>query len=304
MKFSFEELKDLSSIDGGRFRVATYDAAVSFCNDFAGAHYENFPVASHFLPSKYRKHIVAVYTFARIADDIADENLDIPAGERLALLREYADNYKKENTKNPVFTALAKTIRQYNIPNTPFDKLLHAFERDIEFTQAKDIKDLYDYCTYSANPIGELVLRIFGIYTPESATLSDSVCTALQLTNFWQDFSRDIDKKRIFIPADFLQKYNLSNDDIYNKNLSPELGKCINELIDLTEKEFIKGSDLPLHIPRFGLRTEIRASILGGMMILDKCRILNKNLLNYRPKLEKSDIFTIFVKSILGKKIK
>jgi len=301
VNLSFDELKELSSVSGGRYKTDNYEDAVLFCNQFATSHYENFPVASHFLPRPKRRHIVAVYTFARVADDIADENLDIPDTERLALLQEYSENYHKENTTNPIFLALAKTIKEFNIPYMPFDKLLQAFARDINFTQAQTIADLYDYCTYSANPIGELVLRIFGIYTPESAELSDSVCTALQLTNFWQDFSRDIDKKRIFIPVDFLQKYHLTNDDIFNKNISPKLGECINELINITNNEFIKGKNLARLIPQFGLRTEIRASILGGQSILQKCRDLGENLLNFRPKLEKSDIFTIFVKSIMGK---
>jgi squalene synthase HpnC len=302
VKYSFDELRELSSVDGGRFAVDSYAAAVSFCNKFATAHYENFPVASYFLSRKYRWHIVAVYTFARIADDIADENLNISAAERLALLQEYSENYGKKVNTNPVFVALAKTIAEFDIPHMPFDKLLQAFRRDINFTQAETLADLYDYCTYSANPIGELVLRIFGIYTPDIANLSDSVCTALQLTNFWQDFSRDIEKKRIFIPIDLLNKYNLTNGSIYKHTGSLALADCIEELIDMTDNEFNKGDNLPNHIPYFGLRTEIRASILGGRKILDMCRIMKTDLLKFRPKLEKSDIFIIFVKSLLGKK--
>ena len=304
MKFSYKELQDLSTVEGGRFRTSTLDDAFNFCYSFAKSHYENFPVASHLIKKEKRKHIVAVYTFARIADDIADENLDAPADERNKLLQEFKNNYKQEHSTNPVFLALNKTIEEFSLPYEPFDKLLVAFERDIYFKQARGIDDLYDYCTYSANPVGELVLRIYNSYNDATAPLSDSICTALQLTNFWQDISRDIEKNRIFIPLNFLEKYNLKNEDVLNRKKTKEFADCISELILITKDEFKKGQQLPGTIKDLGLKYELKITINGGYRVLEKCNELQENLLDKRPELNKSDIFTILVKSILGKKIK
>ncbi len=299
MKFTFEQLSELASAEGGRYAVRTYTEAKEFCTNYAKSHYENFPVASRFIPRKFRNHIAAVYTFARIADDIADENLNVPANIRYELLKKYAVNFKDEKeTTNPVFLALRHTIEKLSLPLTPLDKLLVAFERDIFFRQPETIDDLYDYCTYSANPIGELVLYIFGAYNETTKQKSDSICTALQLTNFWQDLSRDLEKERIFIPSDFLKKYNINNKDLYAKKTSENIGKCLMELIDITEGEFSKGSDLHKHLPVFRFRLEIKASVAGGMAVLNKCRQTAGELLNRRPKLEKWDFFVILVKSL------
>jgi squalene synthase HpnC len=300
VKFTFEQLADLSNVEGGRFAVSNYSEAEEFCRVYAKSHYENFPVASRFLPRRYRKHIATVYTFARIADDIADENLNVPANIRFELLKKYGVNYKlNSDTTNPVFLALRHTMEELALPFEPFDKLLVAFERDVFFRQPKTVEDLYDYCTYSANPIGELVLRIFDAYNETTRRKSDSICTSLQLTNFWQDLSRDLEKGRLFIPSDYLQKYDINSNDLFEKKQSENLKECLIELINITELEFFKGYDLYKHLPGYRLPREIKASVLGGLTILKKCRQLNKDLLNIRPKLEKSDIFVILVKSLL-----
>ena len=304
MKFSYQDLQDLSSVSGGHFRTSSYDDAVKFCENLAKSHYENFPVASLLVKKDKRRHIVAVYTFARIADDIADENINIPADKRNELLQQFADNYKHNKTTNPIFLALNRTIDTFSLSYEPFDKLLSAFHRDIYFEQAKTVAELYDYCSYSANPIGELVLRIYGAYTPETELLSNSICTALQLTNFWQDLSIDSSKNRIFIPLDILAKHNLTNDDILNGRCTDALSACLTELIDITKSEYLKGQNLPAKINDFGLRNELRITLQGGYFVLKKCAALKEKLLITRPKLIKSDIFFILVNMLLGKKIK
>lgn len=298
MQIANEDLDHLIQKDGGKFNCSCADEAYAFCEKIAKGHYENFPVGSLFIPKAKRKHVFAVYCFARIADDIADE-LDLDKAARLKMLNDFDALQKKGyNDGNPVFMALADTKDKLKIPDEPFTKLIRAFSRDVDFRQPEDMKDLFDYCSNSANPVGELVLRIFGLYNEKTAKYSDNICTALQLANFWQDFSLDLNKNRVYIPISLMTKYGINYIDASSLAKNEKTGHLLNELYDLTQKLFEKGKPLIKYLKPLRLKWEITATIKGGESILHKTRSLGNNIFFKRPKLTKADIFSIFIKSI------
>ena len=301
--FDLQQLKDLSSASGGRYQTGTLTDARKFCKKITTQHYENFPVASLLLPKAVREHIYGIYCFARIADDIADEKYDITQENRLRLLEEYQNNFIKsdETTNNPVFSALHDTIKIKQLPHEPFLKLLEAFRRDIMFRQADSFDDLLEYCSYSANPVGEIILRLFNEYNESNNKFSDNICTALQLTNFWQDISVDRKNNRCYIPKDAFNKHGIDIVDYYRDNDKSIFSGCLNELFDHTEKLFESGRQLTQSVKSSGLRQELKVTILGGKTMLKKCRSLSIKLFNERPKLNKIDFFSIFVRFIFNK---
>ncbi len=298
MKYSPDELLELASTDGGRFYNADIESAYAFCKKLTLSHYENFPVGSMLFPKNIRQHIFAIYSFARIADDIADEMTDEPIDKRIETLSNYENLINGKVEGNPIFMALQNTIREMALPVLPFQKLLIAFKRDILFRQAETIDDLVDYCSFSANPVGELILRLFGLYNETTAPLSDKICTALQLTNFWQDFSIDLGKNRLFIPNIYIQKYNLIKDNLLETKNSSKLLLCLTELFDFTGKLFDEGKLLIPYLKPFRLKMEIKATVTGGEAVLKKIRKNGLNTINSRPKLLLNDIIKIFFKSI------
>lgn len=288
--------------DGGIYKVQSVDEAFEFCRHITISHYENFPVASYLIPKSLRKYVNAIYTFARIADDIGDELTSISKEERLKALDDYDKLLLKNDVQqsgNPVFLAIHKTMNDKNIPVESLQKLLIAFRRDVEFIPANTIEDLLDYCSYSANPVGELVLRLFNNYNEITAPLSDKICTGLQLANFWQDLSIDLKNGRVYIPSANLKKHQieLQNNSIIDSN--ENLFNCLNELYLQTEKYLREGYKLIEYLNYYRLRLEIKASVLGGLEIVKKCRDLGTNIINIRPKHSKSDFINIFVKAII-----
>ncbi len=304
MKFTAEELFELTSLDGGRFKSNSVAEGYDFCRKLAVSHYENFPVASILLPKDQRHHVFAVYAFARIADDIADELTELEKEKRIEALIDYDEILTRsivagEDLFNPVFLALRHTMQVKMIPPIPFQKLLTAFRRDMEFKQPQSIADLTDYCFYSANPVGELVLRIFNIFNAKTSYFSDNICTALQMVNFWQDLSVDLQKGRLFIPDDILKKYGLQKENLHDKKYSHKLSKVLKELYDTTENFFETGKEIIQYLKPLRLKKEIEVTIDGGETILKKIRDLDVGILNKRPKLNKIDIFRIFSRSII-----
>ncbi len=303
MKFTFEELDELTKEHGGRFGVDSSDSAFEFCRILSQTHYENFPVASFLIKKAWRKYIFAVYAFARIADDIADEIIQIPEEDRINLLNNLDKLIQTEDfsrIKNPVIKALIITIRDKKIPIEPFQNLLTAYKMDINFKQAETFYELMDYCKYSAEPIGELVLRITDNYSDQNILLSDKICSALQLINFWQDFSLDLMKNRVFIPMEYLAKYDLEVNDLFERKKTHNLNSCLNELYDRTEILLREGSELIKYLKNLRLKLEIKATVLGGATILNKIRKLQANILVKRPKLSKAEFFLIFIKLFLN----
>lgn len=307
MFFSVEDINDLTSISGGAQKVASIEEAFMFCERIAKKHYENFPVGSFVVPKYLRRHFYSVYTYSRLADDIADEYVKTE-GKALSLdkidkLENFLNSNFSQTSGNPVFIALATTIKELSIPIKPFLDLLVAFRMDIDFEQANTFDDLMEYCKYSANPIGEIVLRMFGEYDNRKALKSDAICTALQLTNFWQDFSRDLPDGRLFIPKSFMKMYDLSINDLLNTEKKRNLQTCLNDLFKLTYELFEKGRSLPTVVKSARLGTELKMIILGGEKMLAKIVRLNSDLMVQRPKLNKADLVKILFKSLIIRNI-
>lgn len=308
MKLTAKQIIDLTTPDGGEFGVSSVGNGFDFCKKLAG-HYENFPVGSVLIPAKFRNNFFAVYAFARLGDDIADELSEIGKANQLAaldrmesLILDFSTEISDNKKQNPIFLALHFVLSQKIIPALPFQKLLNAFRSDILFVQAQDFSKVEAYCQNSANPVGELVLRIFDLYNSQTAPFSDAICTGLQLANFWQDISVDSKHGRIYIPQDLLKKYKLQTDDLLSGKFSPIFRKnfkyCLSELGEITQSYFNRGKNLLPHLPSLRLRLEIAVILQSGLAILNKSLKLEDKLLDKRPKLTKSDYFLIGLRAL------
>lgn len=244
-----------------------------WCRALARSHYENFPVASIFLPAQLRNPIAAIYAFARSADDIADEG-DTSADERLQQLdtMELALNAIASGTTPdaPLYRALADTITRNNLPIDLFNALLSAFRQDIRKNRYADFGEVIDYCRRSANPVGRLLLHLTGQASERNLAMSDALCSALQLVNFLQDIEQDYrERGRIYIPQDEMQHFAVSEEDIGQRRNSAQLRLLVQHQIQRASKLLRAGSPLAKTLKgRFGL--ELRAIILGGTRILEK----------------------------------
>ncbi len=265
---------------------------------FAKNHYENFPVISFLVPKHLQKHIAIVYKFARLADDIADET-NLPSDKRLSLLEDFSHKFNqalKNEFSNPFWEALINTINLFNLTPENFSRLLIAFKSDIRFTRFQTFPEILNYCSNSANPVGRIILELFGIREEKAIAYSDNVCTALQLINFYQDVSIDIKQNRIYIPEDELQKFSVTLDEIKKTNFSDNFRKLMKFQIERVDSMFREGRNILSYLP-FRLKIEIAWTILGGEKISSKIKEKNYNVLNYRPKINISDVSMILAKS-------
>jgi squalene synthase HpnC len=250
-------------------------------------HYENFPVASFLLPATLRPAVRALYTFARGADDIADEG-DASDEQRIAALNSYAEQLAKiergEAPDDPQFQLLQGVIHQYYLPIQPLYQLLSAFKQDVVKKRYQDYDELSDYCARSANPVGQLILHLYGKVTPENMRDANAICTALQLINFWQDVAVDWEKQRIYLPQDEMQRYGVTELSIENQVCDAAWRKLMQFEISRTRELMMSGSQLACRLPgRIGL--ELRAVVQGGLRILDKIELKQENVFQARPKL-------------------
>jgi squalene synthase HpnC len=267
-------------------------------------HYENFPVASILLPSHLRRPIELIYQFARSADDFADEG-NVPIAERLANLSAYAHELDliEAGTKSEsaLFQALGLTIREYNLPVQLFRDLLDAFKQDVTKTTYTNFAELRDYCRRSANPIGRLLLHLFHATEADNLTMSDDICSALQLINHWQDVAIDWQKNdggRVYLPADELAYYGLSKSDIERGECSTAWREMMRFQTARARKMMQRGAPLSHKMTgRFG--AELRLIVAGGMAIVDKIDAINGDVFRHRPKLTKWDWLTIAPAAIL-----
>jgi phytoene synthase len=265
------------------------------CLAIARAHYENFPVASLLMPRHMRRDIAAVYAFARAADDFADEG-DRPADVRHALLDEWAHRLRAaaagtardDGTEaGAIFAALEQTMAARNLPPALFTDLLSAFRQDVDVTRYATWADLMDYCRRSANPIGRLVLRIATPAHTVDAALdasSDALCTALQLTNFWQDLERDAEKGRVYLPADLLALQGIDASAIAAREMTPSLMAALIDAATRTRNLFEWGRFVCEQV-RGRLGLELRATWLGGTRILDRLEASGFDVFARRPSL-------------------
>jgi phytoene synthase len=249
----------------------TPDEAFRICGEIAAKHYENFPVASLFLPEERRPYIQAIYAFSRMADDFADEPGMVGA-ERIARLRDWElmlEECYQGRAEHPVFVALGETVRKNRIPIGLLKDLLAAFTRDVRQNRYETYDELLDYCRCSANPIGRLVLMVFGHADERLFALSDRICTALQLTNFWQDIFVDLEKDRLYLPLEEMRRFGYTPGMWKNGETGPPFRELMAFQVERTKALFYDGAELPELVEK-DLQVELKLVWLGGMSILDR----------------------------------
>jgi squalene synthase HpnC len=275
--------------------------AREYCAHLARTHYENFSVASWFLPRPLRQHFFNVYAYCRISDDLGDEVGDTAAS--LELFDQWQcelDACYEGSPKHPVFVALAETVRQFDIPKHEFSDLLIAFRQDQTITRFDTFQDLLGYCQYSANPVGHLVLYLCGYGDAERQQLSDFTCTALQLANFWQDVSVDYDKDRIYLPLEDLRRYGVSEDDIAHKRNTPAFCEMLKFEVERAREWFRQGSPLVVKVDR-ELAIDLDLFSRGGMEILNAIEKHKFAVLGNRPAISKSRKLALVAHAALAK---
>ena len=276
--------------------------AYAACEALAQSHYENFPVASKLMPSHLRPHVAAIYAFARTADDFADEP-GRENGERLHLLGEWRRRLHQPGAGNrepdaAVFFALHDTIDRFKLPLQLFDDLLDAFVQDVTTTRYSTWTDVLDYCRRSANPIGRLVLRLSGYEHDELDRASDAVCTALQLTNFWQDLAIDFERGRLYVPEEAWRSHHADPSALAAKHLTPEWASTLRDCGARTRDLFLQGRPVCDGVSG-RLRYELRATWLGGTRILDRLDRSGFDVFTARPKLGPADALVIAFETLL-----
>jgi len=280
-------------------------AAYTECRRLAARHYENFPVASWLVPPDKRDALAVIYAFARYADDFADE----PGIQgRLAALADWRSKLTRcfaGNAEHPVFIALADVVQKFGLSYEHFENLIRAFESDARVNRRDDFVSLLDYCRCSANPVGRLVLELFGHRSPELFSLSDNICTALQLTNFWQDAAVDLSRDRIYLPLEELEQFGLcvndlsqlmAADSIPPKVLFNRWQELMAFQVHRTRELFGRGRMLPERVvPE--LRRQLRLTWLGGTTILARIETVGYDVFRRRPELSKWDFIRLYFKA-------
>jgi len=268
------------------------------CTQLARSHYENFPVASWLLPARMRPHVAAVYAFARVADDLAAEGTARPE-QRQARLRAWQDRLHRaaagEAHHGPldrdalILTAVGHSIRSLDLPITLFDDLVSAFGQDTTTTRYASWCELLEYCARSANPVGRLVLRIAGYRDAALDRSADALCTALQLTNFWQDFGHDWRMGRLYVPGDVQQACGAREETLGRGRLDPAWVRAIEACVTFTRARFAEGRAVCQGV-RGRLGLELRFTWLGGVRILDRVERGRVDLVDRRPALGATDV--------------
>lgn len=265
------------------------------CREINQNHYENFPVASMLLPKHIRPAIDAIYAFARTADDFADEaEFD---GQRLERIDEWEQKLLADSATDPIFIALHHAIAKHEIPVQLLQDLLTAYRMDVQKSRHESFDDLIFYCKHSANPVGRLVLWLFGFRDESVFELSDEICTGLQLANFWQDVAIDLKKDRIYLPKEDLLAFQVSEQDLFAHKVSPEFKKLMQFQVVRTREIFRAGHALMDHL-KGRLNLEIRLTWLGGFEILRRIEAVDYDVYNRRPKLSKADFLRLFCKAL------
>lgn len=277
-------------------RPLTLRQSRRYCRQLAHQHYENFTVASRLVPRRLRQHVCNVYAYCRWADDLADE---IGDPQRSLALLEWWEKQLSEcylgHAVHPVFITLAETIRQFNIPAEPFANLLVAFRQDQRVTRYETVDQLLDYCRYSANPVGRLVLYLGGCHTPERARLSDSICTGLQLANFWQDVARDWDNGRIYLPQIDCRRFGYDETGFARREPSEAFRRLLATEVDQAERFLREGMPLAAQMSP-GLQVPVALFVQGGLAALEAIRRQNYDVWTRRPTVSKLEKLRLLVR--------
>lgn len=278
----------------------TLDAAFERCERLARSHYENFPVASRLVPAALRPYVWSIYAFARIADDYADEpQHEGHRLERLDAWESRLDRCLEGRADHPVFVALGETVRRFDLPDRWLRDLLDAFRQDCTVARYETWAQLLDYCRRSANPVGRLMLRLFGYRDERRDAWSDSICTALQLTNFWQDVGVDFSRGRVYLPEEDRACHGVSEEDLAGGRVTPGFRALLGEMVARTRDCFEAGRPLPGSV-RGRLGLELRCVWLGGTRILDKIEQAGYDVFRRRPALSRTDLLRAAGRALLG----
>jgi squalene synthase HpnC len=275
--------------------------ARAYCRQLARSHYENFSVATWFLPKRLRQHFYNVYAYCRISDDLGDE-VGNPQ-QSLVLL----DQWEAElnacyagSPRHPVFVALAETVKTCGIPRHEFSDLLIAFRRDQTVTRFETFDEVLGYCRYSANPVGHLVLYLCGYSDAERQQLSDYTCTALQLANFWQDVFVDYGKGRIYLPLEDLRRFDVTGEDIAGRRATPEFIAMMKFEVERAREWFARGLPLVKMVSR-ELAIDIELFSRGGQEILKAIERQGFDVLRSRPVISKARKLLLVARAASGK---
>jgi squalene synthase HpnC len=284
----------------------TLAEARAWCKNLAETHYENFHVASWFLPEALRPHFHSIYAYCRVSDDLGDEVGD--TDQSLALLDHWGaelDACYAGVTRHPVFVALAETIRACGIPKEPFADLLVAFRQDQKTTRFETMQQVREYCRYSANPVGRLVLYASGEAAEgreqaERFALSDATCTALQLANFWQDVKVDWTKDRVYLPQQDMRRFGVTDETIAGGVLTPEFRNLMRYEVGYARSLFTQGLPLIGKVNR-ELALDLDLFSRGGLAILKAVELQGYDVLKSRPSISKGAKFALALRAVAGK---
>jgi squalene synthase HpnC len=274
------------------------EMAEAHCRTLAGGHYENFPVQSFALPKDLRQDFANVYAFCRWADDLGDEVADPHDALRLlAWWQSELDAAFAGEARHPVFVALRKTIARHELEQTPFDDLISAFRQDQTKTNYKDFDELRDYCRRSADPVGRIVLRMCRSDTGENIAASDSVCTGLQLINFWQDVARDFHIGRVYLPKEDRLRFGYRDEDLAERRTTPEFIELMRFEVDRARNMLAEGLPLADRMPG-RLKVVIALFALGGLRICDRVEAIGFRVWDQRPTIKKTDALRLIPKAV------
>ena len=293
------EPKDFVASSEEMARAYTPAEAIAYTKWLATHHYENFHVVSVLLPKHLHQDFYNVYSFCRWADDLGDEigdkneSLRLLAWWRTELERAYAGE-----ATHPVYVALRETIKRHDLPAEPFHDLITAFEHDQRVTRYRNWHEVLDYCKYSANPVGRLVLYLCGYRDAERQRMSDATCSALQLANFWQDVAVDLGKDRIYLPLDILEKHGSSEADVVARRATPQFRAAMREAIAKARELFYEGLPLARTVDR-RLSLDLELFSRGGLKILEKIEAQDCDVLSRRPAISKSERVQLLVSTLV-----
>ncbi len=276
------------------------EAAYRYCERLATSHYENFPVASRFVPAPLRPHVWAIYAFARTADDFSDEpRFEGRRREALEAWERYLETAYHRDIDHPIFLALRDAVRRHNIPLGPLKSLITAFRMDLTKHRYASFAELRNYCEHSADPVGQLLLYVHGHRQPELHRFSGEICSALQIANFLQDLSVDTPRGRCYLPQEDLVHFGVTFEQLEAGRHTPEFRELMRFSVARVRTMFLRGQPLIRKVSP-GLSLELEATWRGGMKILDLIEDRNYEVLDFRPTLHKRDVVDVAGRSLLS----
>ncbi|WP_169980868.1 squalene synthase HpnC [Tautonia rosea] len=280
------------------------DEALAYCAALTRSHYENFSVVTWLTPPHLVPAFQAIYAFCRWSDDLGDEVGDrARATELLSWWRDELRQMDAGTPRHPVMIALRDVVAEFDIPLTPFEALISAFEQDQIITDYDSYDQLLDYCTRSANPVGHLILYLGRVHTPEHVQRSDATCTALQLANFWQDVSRDLDIGRVYLPREDRERFGYPDDDLHARRFSPAFARLLAFQVERTRALFRLGAPLADALPG-RLAVDVELFTRGGLAILDRIEAQGFDVFRRRPTVGKAAKLGLLLRAILARSLR